>query len=174
MVKRRRPYAWAVSAIGISVLVRLDARRRRCGAAAMRYRCAATAEPDGEVVARAARLGSSTEIDWTPDGVLQCMIEDVSHDHHATFLRSGARSRDSDVFLCWREGSPTQWLADLECCMKTPTRLGSPCTIFRGHPGGCEWAVVDPDQEAVRVRADQLARERGLSEILRTALNGLL
>jgi hypothetical protein len=59
--------------------------------------------------------------------------------------------------------------------MRTARRLGAGCTIYKGHPGACEWAIVDPAREArLRAKAYELARRRSTPEFLRTALNALL
>lgn len=155
--------------------LRLHAHRCCGRGVAMTYRCTATVEPGSEVMDRAACLDSPTpDIDWAEEGALQCMLEDGPHDRHVTFLRSGGH-RNSDVFLCWRDEAPAQWLADLECCLLTATRLGSGCTLYKGHPGACEWAIVDLAREArLRAQAYEMARRRSTPEFLRSALNALL
>ncbi|MFC8873249.1 MULTISPECIES: hypothetical protein [Streptomyces] len=126
------------------------------------YRCTATTEVLAATRAAAETIGSPRDgIDWTSDTILQCLIEDVAHDFHAAFLRTGARE-NSDVFLCWTDGSPDQSLADLDCCLGRRTPMGTGCTIFAHHPGLCEWAYIDPPYVAVTARADQLLKELGL------------
>ncbi|WP_157876548.1 hypothetical protein [Streptomyces graminilatus] len=95
----------------------------------------------------------------------------MPHDFHAAFLRTGSRTEpDSDVFLCWKEGSSAQSLADLECCFNRRFELGTGCTIFKNHPGRCDWAYIDPEVVAVQAQADQLVEELDLSPIWRDAL----
>nr|WP_145488949.1 MULTISPECIES: hypothetical protein [Streptomyces] len=92
------------------------------------------------------------------------MVEDVPHEHHAAFLRSGSQiDPDTEVYLCWRDGASKQWLEDVEYCMKTANPVGAVCTIFKGHPGRCEWQYIDPVRVAARALADQLSKEWGLS-----------
>ncbi|MGW2491141.1 hypothetical protein ACWCV9_28505 [Streptomyces sp. NPDC001606] len=137
---------------------------------AVTYRCTAAIELDGDVRATAEKIGSPRpDIEWATVDLYQCKVEDVPHDFHAAFLRTGARTDpDSDVFLCWRDGPSVQWLEDIEVCLKAPAPLGSVCTIFRGHPGQCDWAYVDPPQVAAQAMADQLIQEWGLSHMFRS------
>ncbi|MFF6789710.1 hypothetical protein ACFY9C_11575 [Streptomyces filamentosus] len=95
-------------------------------------------------------------ITWAANGGFQCLVEDVEHSFHAAFLRSGS-GENTDVFLCW--SAEGQWLLDVECCLKTRTPKGSSCTIYRGHPGRCEWAYVDPRRVAEEAMADQWLRD---------------
>lgn len=131
----------------------------------MTYRCTAEAELDDDLRALAAQIPTPhTDIEWTSFDTLQCMVEDVPHEHHAAFLRTGARTDpDTDVYVCWRDGSSKQWLEDIECCMNRPNPLGTGCTIFKDHPGRCEWQYIDPAQVAAQAMADQLMKEWGLS-----------
>lgn len=136
----------------------------------MTYRCGAAAEVEDGVRAVAVGMGSPhPEVEWSGFDRLQCLLEDVPHDVHAAFLRSGAQPgpRFSDVFVCWREGASGQWLADVECCMRKEGRLGAVCTIFRGHPGRCDWEYVDPASVAVQALAGQLAREWGHTHLFK-------
>lgn len=127
------------------------------------FRCTATTEVRADVRAAAQTIGSPLgRIDWTSDTVLQCLIEDVAHDFHAAFLRTGARE-NSDVFLCWTDGAPEQSLADLDCCLARRDPMDSGCTIFAHHPGRCEWAYIDPPHLAAQAQADQLLKELGIS-----------
>ena len=138
----------------------------------MTYRCTATAELDDDVRATAEKFGSPhPDIEWAPKpfDLFQCMVEDVSHDFHAAFLRTGASTDpDSDVYLCWRDGSSVQWLEDVEVCLGKPTALGTGCTIFRDHPGRCDWQYIDPPQVAAQAMADQLIKEWDLSHLFRS------
>lgn len=125
------------------------------------YRCVAQAVPNSDALSAAAQIVSPvTETDWATDITVQCKVDDVPHDHHAAFLRSGA-SLDpcTDVFLCWRDNDDKQWVEDVEVCMQRRTPLGTGCTIFRGHPGRCDWAYIDPPSLAVEAQADQLLRD---------------
>ncbi|NEA49219.1 hypothetical protein [Streptomyces sp. SID10815] len=109
---------------------------------------------------------------WGADGEceLQCKLDDSPHDYHAAFLRTGASAEPgTDVFLCWVDGAAEQWLEDIEVCLKTRTPRDSSCTIFRGHPGKCDWAYIDPPMVAARAEADQLLSRLGLSPIWREA-----
>lgn len=127
------------------------------------YRCTATTEVHADTRAAAETIGSPrNSIMWTSDTVLQCLTEDVDHDFHAAFLRTGARE-NSDVFLCWTDNAPDQSLADLDCCLARRTPMDTGCTNFQHHPGLCEWAYVDPPDVAAWARADQLLKERGIS-----------
>ncbi|MEU8695617.1 hypothetical protein [Streptomyces sp. NPDC048665] len=128
------------------------------------------AEVDDDDRAAAAKIASPWScIEWSSFDPLQCLIEDVPHDHHAAFLRTGARAGpDSDVYLCWCDGSSTQWLEDLECCMHRPDPLGTGCTIFTGHPGRCDWQYIDPEQVAAQAQADQLIKAWGLSHLFKS------
>ncbi|MFF0510942.1 hypothetical protein [Streptomyces sp. NPDC004250] len=112
----------------------------------------------------AAAIRSPFErIEWASDTVQRCLLEDIPHDSHAAFLRTGSHGDPvaSDVYLLWRDGDPAQSLADLHCCLAQRTPMSSACTIFRGHPGRCEWQYVDPEQVAAEAQADQLLREWG-------------
>ncbi|MFH9673229.1 hypothetical protein ACH4L5_13310 [Streptomyces sp. NPDC017405] len=102
--------------------------------------------------------------DWSPEAPSRCMVEDVPHDFHAAWLRTGSTVH-SDLFLCWRDGSPDQWIADFVCCMNRRTELSTGCTIFKYHPGKCEWAYVDPERVAVQAQADQLAQKLNLPHV---------
>lgn len=88
----------------------------------MTFRCPARTGLDGKVRTAAETIGSPRpDIEWSPYDVFQCLVEDVPHDFHAAFLRTGARAApESDVYLCWRDGSPVQWLADIDVCLKKP------------------------------------------------------
>ncbi|GHI91763.1 hypothetical protein [Streptomyces olivaceus] len=128
------------------------------------YRCTAVTEAQAGIQVLAESIGSPLDaIEWASDEVLQCLIEDIPHDHHAAFLRTGAR-QDSDVFLRWTDGSSEQDLADLTCCLAYPDPMGSACTIYAGHPGKCEWAYIDPPYVAATARADQILKELGLQQ----------
>ncbi|CAL9312967.1 hypothetical protein SUDANB180_02579 [Streptomyces sp. enrichment culture] len=124
----------------------------------MTFRCLARTRLDSEVRSAAEAIGSPRPgIEWSPYDVFQCLVEDVPHDFHAAFLRTGARADpESDVYLCWRDGSPVQWLADIDVCLKKAEPLGTGCTIYRGHPGRCEWQYIDPPQVAAQALVDQL------------------
>ncbi|MFJ8146063.1 hypothetical protein ACIQ6R_13420 [Streptomyces sp. NPDC096048] len=129
------------------------------------YRCTATSEVHAEVRAMGETISSPHgKIEWTPYSTLQCLLEDVPHDFHAAFLRTGTRADPaSDVYLCWRDGSLDQCLADLDCCMARPEPRDAGCTIFEHHPGRCQWEYIDPEQVAAQAQADQLVEELGLS-----------
>lgn len=135
----------------------------------MTFRCVARVLLDDAVRAKAEKIHSPhSSIEWTQYTELQCLVEDVPHDFHAAFLRTGSRTDpDSDVFLCWTDESSAQTLADLECCMNRRTELDTGCTIFKNHPGRCEWEYIDPELVAVEAQADQLIKELGLSEMFR-------
>ncbi|MFJ3494835.1 hypothetical protein ACIPPJ_14735 [Streptomyces sp. NPDC086091] len=108
-------------------------------------------------------ISPHSSVEWTSDTELQCLIEDVPHDFHAAFLRTGSRTApDSDVYLCWTAESPEQSIADIACCMKRRSSLDPGCTIFTSHPGRCEWEYVDPVAVAVQAQADQLITELDL------------
>ncbi|MEU9975077.1 hypothetical protein [Streptomyces sp. NPDC051014] len=118
-------------------------------------------EVDDVLVALAKEIPSAfPEIEWTSYDVLQCLVEDVPHDFHAAFLRSGSRADPaSDVYLCWSDGPGWRGIAELDCCLKLPDPMGSACTIFKEHPGRCAWDYVDPAYVAALAVADQLSRE---------------
>ncbi|WP_328657847.1 hypothetical protein [Streptomyces sp. NBC_00334] len=103
-------------------------------------------------------------IEWASDPVQQCLLEDIPHDIHAAFLRSGSHGDPaaSDVYLLWRDGDTTQSLADLHCCLAQRTPMSGACTIYKGHPGRCDWQYIDPAQVAAQAQADQLLQEMGL------------
>jgi hypothetical protein len=134
------------------------------------YRCTAVTEPTVHIWETAALISSPCpDIEWAGDSPFQCMVEDVAHDFHAAFLRTGSSTDpDTDVFVCWRDGSTAQWLEDIEVCLLRAAPLDSGCTIFRHHPGRCDWEYLDPAQIALQAEADQLAAKLGLS--LRGAL----
>ncbi|GAA4795454.1 hypothetical protein [Streptomyces ziwulingensis] len=140
----------------------------------MTFRCTVRVLLDNAVRAEAELIHSPhSSIEWTSYTELQCLVEDVPHDFHAAFLRTGSRiDPDSDVFLCWTDKSPAQGLADLECCMKRRTELSTGCTIFKNHPGRCEWEYIDPELVAVQAQADQLTNELGLTKIFRNLWDG--
>ncbi|MFD6169619.1 hypothetical protein [Streptomyces coeruleorubidus] len=105
-----------------------------------------------------------TDVEWSGTPHLQCLLEDVPHDFHAAFLRTGAGTDpDTDVFVCWRDGSATQWLEDIEVCLLRAGPLDTGCTVYRLHPGRCDWQYIDPAQVALQAEADQLAKALGLS-----------
>ncbi|MGA5217327.1 hypothetical protein ACPCAE_14790 [Streptomyces cinereoruber] len=127
----------------------------------MTYRCTATVELHADVRERAEAIPlHDRDENWYEPGAFQCVVEEGDHTYHAAYLRPGA-TRDTDVFLCW-EPDGGQWLMDVECCLKTPTRLGSSCTIYRGHPGKCDWGYVDPPAVAAEAWTDQYLRAVGL------------
>ncbi|MEU3031688.1 hypothetical protein ACPCBC_28520 [Streptomyces incarnatus] len=113
---------------------------------------------DDAVLALAQQIPSPhAEIDWALSRSLRCLLEDVPHDHHAAFLRTGASTApDSDVFVCWRDGASEQWFEDIECCMNRPAPLATGCTLFKEHPGRCDWQYADPDDAAIQEAADRL------------------
>ncbi|GAA2224460.1 hypothetical protein [Streptomyces nogalater] len=126
------------------------------------YRCIAQAVLSDEVRSAAAEISSPVaRIEWASGVTLQCKLEDVPHDHHAAFLRTGASLEPcTDVYLCWFDGTATQWLEDIEVCLKRKgTSTDTGCTIFRDHPGRCDWAYIDPPRLAVEAQADQLERD---------------
>ncbi|MFF8728120.1 hypothetical protein ACF073_16740 [Streptomyces sp. NPDC015171] len=47
--------------------------------------------------------------------------------------------------------------------MARRTELGTGCTIFKGHPGRCDWEYIDPEYMAGLAQADQLVKEMGLT-----------
>ncbi|MCN9244217.1 hypothetical protein NGF19_26120 [Streptomyces sp. RY43-2] len=134
------------------------------------FRCTAEVELDDDVRVRAALIPSPhMDIDWAPFDSFQCVVEGAPHDHHAAFLRSGANTDPcTDVFLCWRDGEVAQWIEDVEVCLKRSNPMGSGCTIFKGHPGRCDWQYIDPLDVAARAQADQLIKEWRLSHRFRT------
>ncbi|WP_318280180.1 hypothetical protein, partial [Streptomyces griseoloalbus] len=127
-------------------------------------RCTATTQVDDETRALAETITSPHDsIEWASYPVLQCLLEDVDHDFHAAFFRTGSRTDpDSDVFVCWRDGTPGHALADLDCCMNRSSPLATGCTIFQHHPGRCEWDYIDPPMVAAQAQADQIAAALGL------------
>ena len=135
----------------------------------MTYRCTAVAALRDEVRALAAKIPSpGPSVEWAAGDLFQCKLEDVPHEHHVAFLRTGSRVfPDSDVFLCWCDASSIQWLEDLDCCLGKPDPMASGCTIFKDHPGRCDWAYIDPQVVAVQAMADQLCEELGLSHLFR-------
>lgn len=122
------------------------------------FRCKATTGLDDGVRALAEQIPSPrADVDWASSPSFRCMLEDVPHERHVAFLRTGASmAPDSDVFVCWRAGAPGQWLEDIECCMNKPNPLATGCTLFKGHPGRCEWQYTDPEDMAVQTAADRL------------------
>ncbi|MFI8253369.1 hypothetical protein ACWEPA_03030 [Streptomyces filamentosus] len=123
----------------------------------MTYRCTERTEPGQPVLLLALAVRNHhPNTEWARDGSFQCLVEDVEHSFHAAWLRTGS-GENSDVFLCW--GAEGQWLMDAECCLKTRTPTGAECTIYRGHPGRCKWAYVDPPQVAADAMADQFMRD---------------
>jgi hypothetical protein len=129
------------------------------------YRCTATTEVRTETRAMAETIATPfAAVDWAPDKVLQCLVEDVPHDFHAAFLRTGAREDPpSDIYLCWKDGDPDQSLADLDCCMARSRPLDPGCTIFKHHPGRCYEDYIDPPAVAASAYADQLLKDLGIS-----------
>jgi hypothetical protein len=133
------------------------------------YRCEARTLLADEVE-RAARLIPSPvdRVEWArTDEVFRCKLEDEAHAYHAAFLRSGT-SLDPcmDVFLCWRDPEGQQWLEDAEVCLKKKGDhpMGVGCTIFKDHPGRCDWGYIDPVQVATLAQADQLRQEWGYAQ----------
>ncbi|MEU3536137.1 hypothetical protein AB0E70_31835 [Streptomyces murinus] len=122
------------------------------------FRCKATTALDDAVLALAMQIPSPrADIDWAASRSLRCLLEDVPHDHHAAFLRTGASAApDSDVFVCWRDGASEQWFEDIECCMNRPTPLAPGCTLFKNHPGRCDWQYADPEDKAIQEAAERL------------------
>lgn len=136
----------------------------------MTYRCGATAEAGGRVLAEADLLPCPhPEVEWADHDRLQCLVEDVPHDFHAAFLRSGTRPGPgfSDLYLCWRDGSSEQWLTDAEPCMRRASPLGTGCTVHQGHPGRCDWQYIDPASVAALALACELARHWGIAHLFK-------
>ncbi|GAA4797037.1 hypothetical protein GCM10023220_25120 [Streptomyces ziwulingensis] len=135
------------------------------------YRCEARTLLDSDVQATAELMPTAFDsIEWVSESVgeylFRCEVEDVPHDHHAAFLRNGASSEPcTDVYLCWRDESGPQWLADGEVCLRAENPMASGCTIFRGHPGRCDWEYIDPSMVAAQAEADQSVREPGLPHL---------
>jgi hypothetical protein len=129
------------------------------------YRCTATTEPTVTVLEAAALIPSPLpDIDWATQPPFQCLLEGEPHEFHAAFLRTGSGTDpDTDVFLCWRDASAIQWLEDIEVCLKRAAPLDTGCTIYRSHPGRCDWQYIDPAQIALQAKADQLTAKLGLS-----------
>ncbi|MGW3954113.1 hypothetical protein ACWEKM_25045 [Streptomyces sp. NPDC004752] len=42
------------------------------------------------------------------------------------------------------------------------------CTIFKGHPGRCDWQYIDPAEVAAQAQADQLIQAWGLSHLFKS------
>ncbi|MFD3332602.1 hypothetical protein ACFWV1_08115 [Streptomyces sp. NPDC058700] len=122
----------------------------------MTYRCVETTEPSRRVLGLILALPNHPDVDWSAEPDFQCMVEDVEHVFHASWLRTGS-GPSTDVFLCWSPDG--QWLMDVECCLKARTPLGTGCTVYKDHPGRCEWAYVDPRQVAEQAIADQYVQE---------------
>nr|BFD83068.1 hypothetical protein StreXyl84_24690 [Streptomyces sp. Xyl84] len=143
----------------------------------MTYRCEETIMLDPKLRDLAAQIPSPFGgIEWAIETegqyAFQCKLEDAPHDYHAAFLRTGAFADPcTDVFLCWVDGGDEQWLEDIEVCMKRRKPLDSGCTIFRKHPGKCDWEYIDPPLLAAKAQADQLMKEPGLNALSR-ALRG--
>ncbi|GAA4801653.1 hypothetical protein [Streptomyces ziwulingensis] len=136
------------------------------------YRCEARTRLDNDVQATAELMPTAFDsIEWVSDYVgenlFHCELEDVPHDHHAAFLRNGtSREPCTDVYLCWRDESGPQWLEDVEVCLKVENPMAPGCTIFRGHPGKCDWEYIGPSMLAVLVQSDHFVRELRLSHLL--------
>jgi hypothetical protein len=115
----------------------------------MTFRCTSTCEIKDHTFRLAQRLPCADhgEVDWAFLDDLRCVLGEEEHEFHATWLRSGSEL-EKDVYLCWRDDPGTQWIVDAEVCLKTKTPLGSSCTIYKGHPGKCEWDHVDLEAPA--------------------------
>lgn len=126
-----------------------------------RWKAVAAIDPD--VLAKAAQLECAfTDPDRPDADAVQCQLGDIPHVFHAAFLRDGAqREPCSDVFLRWHQDMPGQWAQDLAVCLSKRTPLGDVCTIFRDHPGPCEWQQTDPLDTALSAYADQLIQTGG-------------
>ncbi|MEU3523636.1 hypothetical protein AB0E62_07185 [Streptomyces sp. NPDC038707] len=111
----------------------------------MTSRCASTCEVRDHTLQWARRLPCADhgEVDWAFLDDLQCLLGEAEHEFHATWLRSGSEL-ERDVYLCWLDEPDMQWVVDAEVCLKTERPLGSGCTIYKGHPGTCEWEHTAP------------------------------
>ncbi|MGX1248679.1 hypothetical protein RKD48_001190 [Streptomyces ambofaciens] len=129
------------------------------------FRCTAKTGVHAEIRAMAEKIVTPFgAVDWAPEPVLQCLVEDVDHSFHAAFLRTGTRTDPcSDIYLCWKDGDPDQSLADLDCCMARSRPLDAGCMIFRHHPGRCYEEYIDPPQVAAQAQGDQLLKKLGIS-----------
>ncbi|MFE2040740.1 hypothetical protein ACFXAZ_07355 [Streptomyces sp. NPDC059477] len=134
-------------------------RQESGGKVTARWKAVAAIDPD--VLAKAAQLECAfTDPDWAEADAVQCQLGDIPHVFHAAFLRDGAqREPCSDVFLRWHQDMPGQWAQDLAVCLSKRTPLGDVCTIFRDHPGPCEWQQTDPLDPALSAYADQLIQD---------------
>ncbi|MEU3954498.1 hypothetical protein AB0F45_19630 [Streptomyces achromogenes] len=112
----------------------------------MTFRCTSTCEISDHTFRWAQRLPCADhgEVDWAFLDDLRCVLGGGEHEFHATWLRSGSEL-ERDVYLCWLDNPGMQWVVDAEVCLKTRTRLGSACTIYKGHPGKCEWDCADTE-----------------------------
>ncbi|MFE2041080.1 hypothetical protein ACFXAZ_09135 [Streptomyces sp. NPDC059477] len=121
-------------------------------------RCDATTVADTDALAQAIKIESRVDDpDWAEVDAVQCQVsDDAPHVFHVAFLRDGAqREPSTDVFLHWHQDMPGQWAEDLPVCeSEDPT--GDICTIYRDHPGACEWAQFNPFDIALRAQVDQL------------------
>ncbi len=104
------------------------------------FRCPSVCEIRDDVLEQARRLPCADhgEVDWAFLDDLQCLLSEETHEYHATWLRSGSEL-EKDVYLCWSDHSGKQWIVDADVCLKTRTPMETPCTIYQGHPGKCEW-----------------------------------
>ncbi|GAA2221236.1 hypothetical protein [Streptomyces nogalater] len=113
------------------------------------FRCTGTCDIDDSALKWARQLPCADhgDVDWAILDDLQCLLSEERHEFHAAWLRSGSEL-EKDVYLCWFDDSAMQWVIDVEVCLKTKTRMGSSCTIYKGHPGKCEWDCVDTEAAA--------------------------
>jgi hypothetical protein len=141
------------------------------------FRCEARVKLDDDVRTTAALIPTPFDsIEWAPETAgpyaFQCKLSEVPHTHHAAFLRTGSSQEPcSDVFLCWHDETGPQWLEDVEVCLKRRHPMATGCTIFRGHPGLCDWEYIDPPMVAAGAQADQLIMEMGLSHTFKRAVS---
>ncbi|MGW1593829.1 hypothetical protein [Streptomyces sp. NPDC002343] len=132
----------------------------------MTFRCTSTCALRDHTFQWARRLPCADhgEVDWAFLDDLQCLLGEDEHEFHATWLRSGSEL-ERDVYLCWFDDPAMQWVVDAEVCLKSDTPMGTSCTIYKGHPGKCEWDHVDPEAPAQPAASDRLMpRARGTGE----------
>jgi hypothetical protein len=115
------------------------------------------------------------DVEYEPDSPFGCALSEEAHDVHGAFLRYVPGSLN-EVWFFWDSGRERGCVVVLSPCNKpNPDQA---CTLYRGHPGKCDWDFIDPVRVAMMARLDQrgaLFRESegvsglaGLSEILRT------
>ncbi|MEV3860682.1 hypothetical protein AB0J38_41035 [Streptomyces sp. NPDC050095] len=96
------------------------------------------------------------DIDYKPGAVMQCQLGEGDHDTHGSFLRILPGANGKEVWLSWDGDHGNQYVSIVKLCMeKRRGDADGGCLLYKGHPGECDWAILDPVDVALTAKIDQ-------------------